>query len=116
VPKIFVLEDSKETINAVFESDGTFRNLFSTASDKYELGKSLLDSFVASSSVDAKNKLAQWLKNLDQASVLKELKRKDVPSNEDLEILRAQFPSVKILKQMQDSREIENGASSATTG
>lgn len=77
LPKIFALGDSAETVNGVFESKEIFGSLFTTASDKYELGVKLLDSFFASSSVDAKNKLSQWLQNIDQATVLRDLRTRE---------------------------------------
>jgi hypothetical protein len=105
LPKIFGLGDSTETLNAVFESNDIFGELFSTASDKYKLATSLVESFAASSSKDAKNKLAQWLKNIDGASALKELKGVDGVSDDDLDILREQFPQSKALKQIKESRQ-----------
>ena len=109
LPKIFAMGDSAETIGGVFESENVLINLFTTASDKYELGVSLLDSFLASRSVDAKNRLAQWLKKIDQATVLKDLKAKEGVSDEDVGILLEQFPSSKVLKQMHEPRKGQDG-------
>jgi hypothetical protein len=108
LPKVFALGDSAETIAGVFESEKVFRSLFTTASDKHDLGKSILDSFLASSSMDAKNRLAMWLRNIDQGTLLNNLKAKDNVSDEDIAILLEQFPSSKVLKQLSESRRVEN--------
>lgn len=108
LPKIFALGDSVDTVNGIFESKEIFNSLFTTASDKYDLAVRLLDSFLASSSVDAKNKLAQWLRNIDQATVLKDLKTRQGVSDEEVSILLEHFPSSRVLKQLHESRKREN--------
>jgi len=108
LPKIFALGDSVETVNSIFESKEIFSRLFTTASDRYELAVSLLDSFLASASVDAKNKLAQWLRNIDQVTVLKNLRTRQGVSDDEVSILLEHFPNSKMLKQLHESRKREN--------
>jgi hypothetical protein len=108
LPKIFALGDSVETVNSIFESKETFSRLFTTASDRYELAVSLLDSFLASASVDAKNKLEQWLRNIDQGTVLKDLRTRQDVSDDEVSILLEHFPNLKMLKQLHESRKREN--------
>lgn len=111
LPKIFATPDSAETTSGVFESEAIISDLFKTASDKYKLGSSILDSFLGSSSMETKNRLAQWLRNIDQTSVLKDLKGKENISDEDVGILITNFPNTKVLKQLQESRKKAEDAS-----
>ena len=110
LPKIFALAESAETVNAVFESESVFSELFKSTSEKYELATGLVDSFLASSSVETKNRLAQWLRKIDQASALKELKGKEGLGDDDFGILLQQFPNSKVLKQIQQSRAGEDSS------
>ena len=49
------------------------------------------------------------VENIDGASALRELKGVDGVSDEDLEILREQFPQSKALKRIKESRQSADG-------
>jgi hypothetical protein len=100
LPEIFALPDSAETFDAVLQSKSTITALFDTKADQYKLAVSLVKSFTAASSMIAKNKLAEWLREIDNAAALKEIKKLDGVTDEDLEILRGYFPQAKFLKEM----------------
>jgi len=108
LPRVFALDNSAETLNAVFESRDIFSHLFNTASDTNKLAARLIESLKASSSRDAKNRLAQWLKSIGGGSALKQLQDPNALRDEDIEILWEQFPESKVLKHLRELRERRN--------
>lgn len=97
LPEILKLEDAPETVRAVLEADKVISEVFSSTSDRYNLGSTLLKAFISSPSQETKNKLAVWIKKIGAVAVLKELKIIAKPTEEDIEILEEHFPRSKYL-------------------
>jgi len=116
LPKIFEVQDSPETMRAIFEAENGIDRIFSSTSDRYDLGKILLKAFISTSSQETKNKLAVWINKIDAVAVLKELESMGKPTEEDIEILEEHFPKSKYLIDFRKSDFERGGRESEEEG
>ena len=96
----FKVPDCPEALRAMVDSQDEINKLFTTKDQKYDLGKTLLESFVSVASIEIQNRLVEWLKSLNAADVLKDLHNLRTPTDEELEVLKAAFPGSRHLRKI----------------
>ncbi|PQO27610.1 NTPase KAP [Blastopirellula marina] len=100
IPKVLGFEDSPQTANTVVDSQLRLAELFSSKAEKYDLGKSLLNSYLSSDSIEIKRRLLKWVKSLKVDEVLKDLPDLGGVTEEALDLLKEEFPRSRHLKRM----------------
>lgn len=63
----------------------------------------LIESMILSSSIDTKNRMAAWIKRLNNGAILRGLEKRTGISREDIEALRRYYPKAKSLDKLDAS-------------
>lgn len=91
LPKVAGTDDCPRCVSQMLDFE---KHIVATATNqekRYSLGQGLVNAFRVSSSLDAKNRLAAWLKRLNVEGVLKELPNYGDMSEDEIAILDSQF-------------------------
>jgi hypothetical protein len=92
LPKVFALTDSEVTNREIISSRHRLTEACGSSKDnRYRLAQSLLRAFTTAASLESKNGLLAWIRELDGATVLKELDQYDGLSHTDLDLLDETF-------------------------
>ena len=98
LPKIFASVEMPLTINAIFDAEKKITGIFDSSADRYKLGNEILiESMIISESIDTKNRLAAWIKRLNNGAILRSLEKRTGISKEVIEALRRYYPKAKSL-------------------
>jgi len=97
MPRISAVNDVPTTVSEMLMFAKSVSSKITTADEKHSLGNSLVASMKATSSKDAKNKIAALLKSLEMDSMLESFEE---PSEVDLEILKEHFGRTSAYKKL----------------
>lgn len=92
LPEVFAVADIPETNRVILDGSETVSRLFPTQKDKNGLSGVLLRGLAASTSVETKNGLAGWMRNIGGGAALRSQDALATLSDDDLEILSRHFP------------------------
>ena len=91
IPKVVGLEESPQTVSELLDFEEQLSARATSEEQRYALGQRIVEAFRASSSQEAMNRLASWLKNLKVDAVLKELNQYGDLTEDEVAILESQF-------------------------
>jgi hypothetical protein len=91
LPKVVGLNDSPQTVSELLDFEEQMTAKATSEDARYSLGQRLIEGFRASSSHEAKNRLAAWLKRLNVEPVIEELTKYGDLSDDEIAILDSQF-------------------------
>jgi PAS domain S-box-containing protein len=77
MPKIFEMRNQSATIKAIFDSEDIITSLFLSNGGTDALGELLLKTYKATTSVDFKNRLTEWMERAGTNSALESLEKND---------------------------------------
>lgn len=100
LPKILGLPEAPRTTGAVSQARQAISALFTSTTEKNELGKALLTAFLATTSLATKRGISMWIKEDVGSSALRYLPQLGTLTEEDLEILAQDFPKSKHLQRL----------------
>jgi DNA polymerase III delta prime subunit len=83
LPDALAFSDHTRTARSVLDAKGTMSQLFSGTVSRNALAQTLLSSLVSSTSVEVKNRIAEWLKELDVTSEVKKYVKSNLSSLDD---------------------------------
>lgn len=115
LPRLFGHEEIERTVSAVRSGKDRVTNLFDGPGARNELGRGLLEAFVASPRNSDKGFLAQWIKDAGAAGSLGHLNDL-TPTEEDLDILEGVFADKKLFQKYRSSRSPRGRGSSSDHG
>ena len=93
LPMVFGEDEYEKTQKVILEDKKNISSRFSTADDRYELGKALLTAFIQSNSKQTKNQLCEWIRDIQAKGALDELSKQETISDDNLDILKDHFPN-----------------------
>src|SRR5690606_34642560 len=103
LPKIAVRDDSPRSVSEMLDFEEQISATATSQDKRYSLGQGLVKAFRASSSQEAKNRIAAWLKRLNVEGVLKELRDHGEMSEDEISILDSHFGKSKQWKKVKES-------------
>jgi hypothetical protein len=102
VPRVVGLGDNAKTVSGVLDFEKDITAKATNEDERFTLGKHLVEAFRASSSQEAKNRLAAWLKKLNVDAVLQELPKHGDLSEDEVGILDTHFAKSKQWRKVKD--------------
>jgi hypothetical protein len=99
LPTVLTFPDSPYTLRSVLQSRGTVGLLYSTPSAKNTLARVLLETLIRSGSLETKNNMATWLREIGGGGALRSLEELN-PTQDDLRILEQRFSGSKSITRL----------------
>jgi hypothetical protein len=103
LPKIAGFSENPQTVSALLDFEGQITAKATSKHKLYSLGQRIVEAFRASSSVEAKNRFAEWLKRLEVDGVLNELAKYGEMSEDEIGILDGHFAKSKQWKKVRSA-------------
>jgi len=91
LPNVVGRDDCPRCVSEILECENQISATAATEHQRYSLGQGIVKAFRMSSSQEAKNRLAAWLKRLNVEGVLKELENYGQMSDDDIAVLDSHF-------------------------
>jgi hypothetical protein len=101
LPEILGLPEAPRTTGAVLQARQAIGVLFTSTTEKNELGRCLLKGFLDTTSLATKRGIGEWIKEYIGPGILRHLSHLGQPTEEDLKVLAEQFPKAKALQKLQ---------------
>ena len=87
------------TAKSALDVSAQISNRFDSADAKHGLATELLEILPQALNLDSKNRLAKWIKDIGNATILRQVTLES-HSREDIEMLSREFPTNSVLKKL----------------